>query len=71
MKKKLEVNVEAKLQVSLDTAHACAVLLEMWLNENPTNRKLDYHKEYGDRWYLVPEIINAEDENGNTIEANV
>lgn len=68
MKQNLQVNLEAKLQVSLDTAHSCAVLLEIWLNENPSNRKLDYHKQLDGRWYLVPEIIKREDVNGNTLD---
>lgn len=54
MQQKLTVNVEAKLQVSLEMANACTMLLELWLNEDPDNRKLEYKRHDNGTYTLYP-----------------
>ena len=71
MAKKLEVNLEAKLQVSLDTVHACATLLELWLNENPDNRELEYRKLLDGTYSLYPIMKEAENENGEVMRGEL
>ena len=70
MAQKLEVNVEAKLKVSLDTVHACTTLLELWLNENPDNRELEYNKLLDGTYSLYPIMKKSENENGEVIDEN-
>lgn len=52
----LEVKMEAKLDISNETAYKCAALLEYWLNENVDNRELEYRKAADGKWLVNPII---------------
>lgn len=54
--KNLEITLEAKLDISNETAYKCAALLKFWLNENADNRELEYRKAADGKWIVKPII---------------